>query len=48
MLVRFKGGSGEHPVVDELVAIDLDDLTPRQALDTLARLQKKAAKGKEP
>ena len=32
----------EHPVVDELMAVDVDDLTPRQALDMLARLQKKA------
>ena len=36
----------EHPVVEELMAVDLDDLTPRQALDMLARLQKKAAKNK--
>ncbi len=37
----------EHPVVDELMAVDVDDLTPRQALDMLARLQKKARRGKE-
>ena len=36
----------EHPVVEELVAVDVDDLTPRQALDMLAKLQKKAAKGR--
>jgi hypothetical protein len=34
----------EHPVVEELMAIDVDDLTPRQALDMIARLQKKAKK----
>ena len=32
----------EHPVVEELAAVDVDDLTPRQALDMLAKLQKKA------
>jgi len=36
----------EHPVVEELMAVELDDLTPRQALDMLARLQKKANKSK--
>ncbi|HEX2948970.1 MAG TPA: DNA mismatch repair protein MutS, partial [Armatimonadota bacterium] len=36
----------EHPVVEELMALDVDDMTPRQALDMLARLQKKAAKNK--
>ncbi|MHB9130556.1 MAG: DNA mismatch repair protein MutS [Armatimonadota bacterium] len=36
----------EHPVVDELMAVDVDDLTPRQALDMLARLQKKAGRSK--
>ena len=35
----------EHPVVEELMAVDVDDLTPRQALDMLAKLQKKAKKG---
>ena len=35
----------DHPVVEELKAMDVDDLTPRQALDMLARLQKKAVKG---
>jgi DNA mismatch repair protein MutS len=34
----------EHPVVDELMDIDVDDMTPRQALDAIARLQKKAGK----
>ncbi len=34
----------EHPVVEELIAVDVDDLTPRQALDMLAKLQKKAKK----
>jgi DNA mismatch repair protein MutS len=37
----------EHPVVDELMAVDVDDLTPRQALDMLAKLQKKAKRGSE-
>jgi DNA mismatch repair protein MutS len=37
----------EHPVVEELIAIDVDDLTPRQALDVLARLQKKATRKKK-
>jgi DNA mismatch repair protein MutS len=32
----------EHPLVDELMAVDVDDLTPRQALDMLAKLQRKA------
>ena len=36
----------EHPIVDELIALDVDDLSPRQALDVLARLQRKAAKKK--
>jgi len=36
----------EHPIVDELMDIDVDDMTPRQALDAIARLQKKAGKGK--
>ena len=35
----------DHPIVEELKALDVDDLTPRQALDMLARLQKKANKG---
>ncbi|MHB9026705.1 MAG: DNA mismatch repair protein MutS [Armatimonadota bacterium] len=34
----------EHPVVEELMAVDVDDMTPRQALEMLARLQKKAKK----
>lgn len=34
----------DHPVVEELKAMDVDDFTPRQALDMLARLQKKASK----
>jgi DNA mismatch repair protein MutS len=34
----------EHPIVEALMALDVDDLTPRQALDMLAKLQKKARK----
>jgi DNA mismatch repair protein MutS len=34
----------DHPIVEELKALDVDDLSPRQALDMLARLQKKAGK----
>jgi DNA mismatch repair protein MutS len=34
----------EHPVVEELMTVDVDDMTPRQALDMLAKLQKKAKK----
>ena len=34
----------EHPVVEELLNIDLDDMTPREALNALARLQKKSKK----
>jgi DNA mismatch repair protein MutS len=33
-----------HPIVEELKALDVDDLTPRQALEMLARWQKKANK----
>jgi DNA mismatch repair protein MutS len=36
----------EHPIVDEIIALDVDDLSPRQALDVLARLQRKATKRK--
>jgi DNA mismatch repair protein MutS len=36
----------EHPIVDELMDIDVDDMTPRQALDAIARLQKKVGKNK--
>jgi len=32
----------EHPVVEELLQMDLDDITPREALNALARLQKKS------
>jgi DNA mismatch repair protein MutS len=32
----------EHPVVEELRALDVDGLTPRQALDALVRLQARA------
>jgi len=32
----------EHPVVEELKGLDVDDLSPRQALDMLAALQKRA------
>lgn len=34
----------DHPVVEELRTVELDDITPRQALDMLARLQKRANK----
>ncbi len=34
--------TAEHPVVEELRALDVDGLTPRQALDALARLQARA------
>jgi DNA mismatch repair protein MutS len=32
----------DHPVVEELRDLDVDDITPRQALDMLAKLQKRA------
>ena len=35
----------EHPVMEELRAVDVDDLSPRQALDMLVKLQQKAKKG---
>src|SRR5262249_42718647 len=34
-----------HPVVDELRKLDVDGLTPRQALDALAKLVERAADG---
>jgi hypothetical protein len=33
-----------HPVLDALAELDLDGLTPRQALTTLAELQERAAR----
>ena len=38
---------GEHPVLGELRALDVDGLTPRQALDLLARLRARAEGGDE-
>ena len=38
----------EDPVAAELRALDLDGLTPREALTTLADLQRRARKGREP
>ncbi len=37
----------EHPLVEELRTLDVDDITPRQALDMLAKLQRKAKGGKK-
>jgi hypothetical protein len=34
--------AAEHPVIAELRATDVDGLTPRQALDALARLVARA------
>jgi len=34
-----------HPVVDELRKLDVDGLTPRQALDALAKLKERAEGG---
>jgi hypothetical protein len=36
----------EHPVVEALRSLDVDGLTPRQALDALVRLQS-MAKGED-
>jgi DNA mismatch repair protein MutS len=34
-----------HPVLDELAALDVDDLTPRQAADLLRRWQERLGHG---
>ncbi len=34
----------DHPIIDELKALDLDSLTPLQAINLLAELKEKANK----
>ena len=38
-------GPATHPVVDRLKDIDVDELTPRQALQLLAELSEQAREG---
>jgi DNA mismatch repair protein MutS len=39
--LSFFGKGGTHPVLEELKNLDLDDLTPREALNLLAEWKKK-------
>jgi DNA mismatch repair protein MutS len=39
--LSFFGQGGTHPVLDELKNLELDDLTPREALNLLAEWKKK-------
>ena len=39
------GGAGPHPVVEDLRALDVNQLTPLEALNRLAELQKRLDHG---
>jgi hypothetical protein len=39
--LSFFGKGGTHPVLEELKNLELDDLTPREALNLLAEWKKK-------
>jgi DNA mismatch repair protein MutS len=43
--LQLFGEAGRHPMMDELRALDLDGMTPLEALNRLAELQRRAGQG---